>query len=394
MNYSGLRPRRSGRLAWWVGKRVAALTAGAVLVITSFMWIYFQVRDYLLLRSLPVDAAMQLRALRLNPQEHQAALWDFARAHMSVDHIMPGMSAEDWLTVFLLVTASMPIVAVTALWASRPLARQFAAIIRAAKRVAAGDFSASATVVDTAPSEVVELATTFNSMTARLSQYQREVTDSSAVLAHELRTPLNAALGRLDGLVDGVFPRSDEQLKIISNQRHQMNRLVNDLHTLSMARSGSMHLEREVFDVAELLTERTSWFMHPANSQEIRIIVHTSTASMVCADRDRIGQVLAVLMDNAVRHGGAGGEIRVGATEVGDKVVVSVQDTGPGVAPGEIRHLADRFWRSDASRSRHSGGSGLGLSIAAAICEAHGGELAFANGAQGGLICTLTLPRL
>lgn len=386
--------RRSGRLAWWVGKRVAALTAGATLVITSFMWIYFQVRDYLLLRSLPVDVASQLRALRLNPKDHEAALWDFARQHMPVEYLLPGMGVEDWLTVFLLMAASMPIIAITALWASRPLAHQFAAIIRAAKQVAGGNFSASATVVDTAPSEVVELATTFNSMTARLSQYQREVTDSSAVLAHELRTPLNAALGRLDGLVDGVFPRSDEQLRIISNQLHQMNRLVNDLHMLSMARSGSMHLEKEEFDAVELISERISWLTQLADSQDIRISVHTPARLAVFADRDRIGQVLTILMDNAVRHGGAHGMVRVEVGRHPDGITISVADNGPGVPAGEMRHLTDRFWRSDASRSRHSGGSGLGLSIAAAICEAHGGKLTFVNAAQGGLVCTLRLPQV
>jgi len=384
---------RSRRFAWWIGTRVSLLTAGATLIITCFMWVYFQVRDYLLLRSLPPDVASQLKLLRLEPRTHEAELWEFARQNMPVEYLLPGMALEDWITVFLLMAASMPFIAAAALWASGPIARQFASIVRAAKQVAGGNFGASATVVESAPAELAELADTFNNMTARLAQYQREVRDSSAVLAHELRTPLNAALGRLDGLVDGVFPRSDQQLQIISNQLHQMNRLVNDIHLLSLARSGSMHLEMDVFSVRELVDERLSWLSHLNDTHQVQLIVHVDPNLTISADRDRIGQVLTVLLDNAIRHGGGEGAISVQASATDAFVEIAVSDSGPGVAPHELKHLSDRFWRGDASRSRHSGGSGLGLSIAAAICEAHRGRLVFANGIDAGLVCTVQLPR-
>lgn len=393
MSPSTTRSGKSQTLAWWAGKRISLLLAVSGVAITSCMWLYYQLRDYLLLRSLPPQAAEQLRALRESPLEHKTELWDFARQYMPVDLLLPGFGADDWLTIFLFIAASMPFMALCGLLASRPLTRQFASIARAARQVAAGHFDVSASVVHKAPSELVELTTTFNTMTSRLAQYQREVTESSAILAHELRTPLNAALGRLHGLMDGVFPRSDDQLKIISNQLEQMNRLVSDLHLLSMARSGSMHLEKEYFSVDDLLKERIAWVSQQAASLGVKVERTSASDLVIFADRDRIGQALTILLDNALRHGGAGGVVSIEASVAGDYVGVSVADQGPGVQESEIRHLTDRFWRSDASRSRHSGGIGLGLSIAAAICEAHGGALSFANRDEGGLVCRLDLPR-
>lgn len=385
--------RQPESLAWWAGKRISLLLAVAGIAISSCMWLYYQYRDYLLVRSLPAPAAEQLRRLREDPVAHTTELWEFARHHMPVDLLMPGFGKEDWITIFLLIAATMPVMAACGWFASRPLTKQFASIARAARQVAGGHFDVSAQVVRKAPSELAELTTTFNAMTFRLAQYQREVTDSSAILAHELRTPLNAALGRLHGLMDGVFPRSDEQLKIISNQLEQMNRLVSDLHLLSMARSGSMHLEQEYFSLEGLLRERVAWVSQRAQALRVEIEASDAAELTIRADRDRIGQVLTILLDNALHYGGSGGVIAIEALASGDSVCIAVSDRGPGVPQGELRHLSDRFWRGDSSRSRHSGGSGLGLSIAAAICEAHGGELTFANHPEGGLVCKVILPR-
>lgn len=166
---------------------------------------------------------------------------------------------SDWLIFYALVLASIPLIIALGFLASRPLSRQFSVVAATARRVTSGDFSARAELVPGAPLELNRLAEDFNAMCEKLSRYEREVLESSAILAHELRTPLNAAMGRVQGILDGVFAPEPDQLTLIHRQLTQLNRLISDLHFLSMARAGELHFIDEPFDMAELVAERMAW---------------------------------------------------------------------------------------------------------------------------------------
>jgi len=212
------------------------------------------------------------------------------------------------------------------------------------------------------------------------------------MVAHELRTPLNAAMGRVQGMLDQVFPCDEVQLSMVHRQLEQLNLLVGDLHLLSLARAGQLSLEREDFLLEDLVRERLSWAAPRLNEIGLAPEVSIATDTRLIGDRDRIGQVLLVLIDNSIRYAGSGKRLSLEAATSKSEVLISVCDRGPGVDPDALARMTERFWRAEHSRDRHLGGSGLGLSIAAAICQAHGGSLEMVNRTGGGLCARVHLP--
>jgi signal transduction histidine kinase len=237
------------------------------------------------------------------------------------------------------------------------------------------------------------LALDFNEMTLRLERHEREVRDSSAILAHELRTPLNAAMGRLQGMIDGVFPPDPEQLQRVLGRLDLLNRLVDDMHLLSLARAGQLVLNKNRFQLGELIGECLSWVAPQIEGCAVRVRRQLTLALVVEADRDRLGQVFSILIDNTLRYAADGGRLNIHASSDADQVTIDFSDRGPGIDPEHLPRMFDRFWRAEHSRARHSGGSGLGLSIASAICSAHGGSITAINRKGGGTTVRVTLPR-
>lgn len=387
--------RRSYQAAplWqWMGFRMSALAIGAVFAVAGGMWTYFELNYRAMLQRLPTPAREELQKLIEHPHENQAQLWDLFKRYYEIDYLLPGLRNPDWLTLLIMLICALPFLVLFGLLFSRPLSRQFTQVTGAAHRVAEGDFAVRAQVIESAPQELAGLAIDFNEMTEKLQQYEREVRESSAMLAHELRTPLNAAMGRVQGMLDDVFPRNKEQLQLVHRQLEQINRLVGDLHLLSLARAGQLHLEPEYFDLRELVQERLQWVEAALTQAEIQVKLAVDFALPLQADRDRIGQVVSILVDNVLRYAAAGRLLEITGSRAQETVMLIVSDRGAGIAPEELPRLRDRFWRADESRARHSGGSGLGLAIAAAICRAHGGALDFRARTGGGLTALVSLP--
>lgn len=377
----------------WVGLRMSALAVATVLAIVFGMWLRFAIWDWVTLHKLPPTARAEMMELRQDPHLNERRLWELFERYYDVADFLPGLASRDWLLLAVLVLASIPVIVVCGLLASKPLSRQFSNVAEAARRIRDGDFSARAKLIPSAPDELASFAMDFNGMTAQLQQYEREVRDSSAMLAHELRTPLNAAMGRVQGMLDRVFPCSDAQLQMVHRQLEQINRLVGDLHLLSMARANQLMLEPQTFPIDVLIRERLAWLAQPLQAAQMEVELRGPAALPISADRDRIGQVLSVLIDNALRYAAAGKSLLIEVSSGPDQVAIRVCDRGPGVAPDLLPRMRDRFWRAEDSRARHSGGSGLGLAIAAAICHAHGGALEFSNRQGGGLCALVRLPR-
>jgi signal transduction histidine kinase len=309
-----------------------------------------------------------------------------------VQYFLPEIANRDWLILAGLVMAAIPIIIVCGLWFSRPLSSQFSAIAQGARQVAGGDFLTRLPIHGQAPDELQRLVGDFNSMTTQLERYERDVRESSAVIAHELRTPLNAAMGRVQGMIDEVFPSDATQLSMVKRQLDQLNKLVNDLHLLSLARAGQLVLERSNFSMAALVAERLAWFQPQLDEARIQPQVSIAAGLRVYADRDRLGQVLNILVDNLLRYAGVGGELSISARRIDDRIVVEIGDRGPGIEPQHLDSVFDRFWRAERSRARYSGGSGLGLSIARAICQAHDGAITASNHPQGGTLIRAEFP--
>jgi signal transduction histidine kinase len=256
----------------------------------------------------------------------------------------------------------------------------------AAARVAKGDYTARATVQG--PGDVRDLARAFNRMAERLQTNEEQRRNLLADVAHELRTPLSVIRGRVEGMADGLYEPGGDDLALIGAETTVMARLLDDLQLLSNAEAGALRLYRERIEPGELI--ETAEAAHRAEAAERGVTLRTEVAPDMPAldvDRVRIGEVLANLVSNALRHTPAGGTVTIGAGRDEAGVAFRVTDTGEGIEPDELAHVFDRFARSPESR-----GSGLGLAIAKSLVQTHGGTISAESEPRRGTTIRFVLP--
>jgi signal transduction histidine kinase len=265
----------------------------------------------------------------------------------------------------------------------------------AARAMAAGDYDRRVTA--TSRDEVGELARAFNRMATELAEVDRMRRDLVANVSHELRTPITALQAVLENLVDGVEPPDPHALATLLRQVERLGRLVEQLLELSRLESGGVPLDLAAFEVAPFLEQAAHEARVAADlaGTDVRIAVDVSPPQLhVVADAERVHQVVANLLDNALRHSPAGGCVVVRAREAaGGAVDLEVTDEGPGIAPEDVERVFERFFRSDASRSAAVGGTGLGLAIARWVVDLHGGSIRAEANAPTGARMVVHLPR-
>ena len=230
-------------------------------------------------------------------------------------------------------------------------------------------------VTATSNDEVGELARAFNVMTAELEEVDRIRRDLVANVSHELRTPISALQAVLENLVDEVEDANPDTFRTMLKQVERLGRLVTQLLDLSRLESGVVPLQRRTFLVRELLDDAVDELRLQAPDTRLDVIVEPRDLSLD-ADPERVHQVVANLVENAVRHSPPGEPVTVRARTDGDaRVVVEVDDAGPGIADEDAGRVFERFYRSDAARASADGGAGLGLAIARWIVDLHGGTI-------------------
>ncbi|KAA5967081.1 MULTISPECIES: cell wall metabolism sensor histidine kinase WalK [Pantoea] len=376
----------------WICIRVLLLAIGSVVLIALCMWLRFAVQAVWVYHRMPPALVEEFTRLRQHPASDPARFHQIVDQYWGINFSDPSLASSDWLTVILLVVVTIPLMVLIALRFARPLSAQFSQLATAARAVSQGEFGRPAAVVDAAPQELVRFTEDFNQMTQQLARYERELRASHVAMAHELRSPLTAAMGRLQGILDGVFPADPQQLTMIMKQLTQLSRLTDELHLLSLADAGQLTLNPECFNPAELLRERTGWLLPQAEQAGLTLRVKAPDNLLLCADAFRLGQVVTILCENALRYAADGGVLLISASRDARATILTFRDYGQGVDPDFLPQLFDRFTRADSSRARHSGGSGLGLSIAKAIVDAHGGTITASLPADGGLLIRITLP--
>ena len=271
------------------------------------------------------------------------------------------------------------------------LTRSLRKLTAATEAVAGGDLGRQVDVGGR--DEVGQLAASFNQMSRDLAQEAAVRRQMTADIAHELRTPLSLIVGHAEGMLDGVLPLSAEQVTVVHEEARRLDRIVEDLRTLSLADAGELALMRSPVDPAGLARQVLASRQAGARAKGVELKIEVGIGlPVVEADADRIHQVLGNLLDNALRHTPQGGSIEVGVTSAAGTVQFSVEDNGPGIPPGELDRIFERFHRSDRGRSRQQGGSGLGLAIARSLVEAHGGEIWAQSQPGGGARLAFQLP--
>jgi signal transduction histidine kinase len=300
-----------------------------------------------------------------------------------------------------------------AVFFAQRLSRPLRDITRAAQQLAGGQLDVQ---VRRAPiRELDELAQAFNAMARSLEQADKQRRQMTADIAHELRTPLTIIKGRLEGLQDGVYSPTLDEVDRLLGETALLERLIEDLRLLALAEAGQLPLYREPLDPLDLLEHARSAFAGQAEAQGVALRVEAAgDLPQIDADPQRMAQVLANLIANALRYTPEGGAIALRATQAtkderpkakdegnplqpfvlgpSSFVTLSVSDTGHGIAAEDLPHVFDRFYRADRSRARGSGGAGLGLAITRQIVVAHGG-LIWAESEPGcGTTISIALP--
>lgn len=268
---------------------------------------------------------------------------------------------------------SLPVTIAAALGVTQWLARGMTAPLRemtyAASRLAAGDHTVPVTT--TSNDEVGLLARSFTTMAAQLAAVDRQRRELVATVSHELRTPLAAQQALLENLADGVVQPDEATLRSALAQSERLGALVRDLLDLSRIDGGQTALRTTVLGVRAMLEESVAEGRLQGRDVNFTVDVEPSDLRVV-GDPDRLSQVVANLLDNAIRHSPTGGEVRVTAgRDEGERWFLQVSDDGPGLPAGATDRLFSRFGTGDDT----SGGTGLGLAIAAWVCDLHGGRI-------------------
>ena len=295
-----------------------------------------------------------------------------------------GASAPTALAVVLVILGAITFVTWTLGRAVRPLAR----IASATERLADGQ--AGVRVPVEGPGAVRRLAASFNAMAARLDRSREDRQALLADVTHELRTPLQVIAGSTEAMLDGVHPRDDAHLAPILAETEVMNRLLDDLRTISLAEAGALPLHREEADLRRLVADVAASHLAAARAAGVELSVDDGPPLPAEVDPVRIREVVANLVTNALRHTPAGGSVRLAVRGDGPWAEIVVADTGEGIDPASLDRVFERF-----QRRADSGGSGLGLTIARDLIAAHGGTIAAASdGVPGrGTTFRIRIPR-
>lgn len=294
------------------------------------------------------------------------------------------------------IIAGLGGVALMSLLANRML-RPLSRLHQAAGRFGRGELSARVPVAG--PSELRGLAVAFNTMASDLERSDTDRRNMTADVAHELRTPLSNIQGYLEAIRDGVLPADDHTIAVLHQQSTHLSQLVDDLALLARAEAGALTLDLQAILLDPALRETAAAFRPRAAAAGVNLTLDIAPdLGVATVDATRLSQIIANLIDNAITHTPAGGAVAITAQrEVSESlgqaaIAISVTDTGAGMSPDELARVFDRFYRTDPSRARATGGSGLGLTIARQLAAAQGGTLTAASTPGGGSKFTCLLP--
>jgi histidine kinase len=298
------------------------------------------------------------------------------------------------VTESLLVSTTTALVSaiIVSLFVSRRVVTPIRQMMEASQRIADGRYQERVDVAS--EDELGQLAHSFNQMAATLEQTEAMRRDLIANVAHELRTPLASIKGYMEGMIDGVLPAEPNTYQQIYQEADRLQRLVNDLQELSRVEAGAFELKRRPLLVGPLLQQSAARLRPQFEEKDVTLSLSIPTdLPPVQADEDRLNQVLLNLLGNALQYTPSGGTVTVSAKTHNQELLITVSDTGLGISAEHLPHLFNRFYRVDKSRSRAGGGSGIGLTIAKHLVEAHGGHIWAASEGEGaGSTFSFSLP--
>jgi signal transduction histidine kinase len=338
--------------------KLLAINAAVILIVILFVWLAV---DYLAADYFGV----LMERYHISPTESHAMFLS------SIHRYLIGAS----------VLAALAAIGLSFLLTRRVL-RPLSEINRVIRKLAAGDYSAR--VENCANDEIGRLGATFNQMSDSLQRIEELRHNMVVDVAHELRTPLTNIRGYLEALQDGVVSGTAKTFGLLHSEVFRLIHLVEDLQRLARADAAKGHLALQQVDLAELVEQVSALYLPGLRERQIRLETDIpEDAATLLADPDKLLQILSNLVQNACRYSSAQGCVRIAARHANGALEVGVENSGDAVADKDLPLLFERFYRQDRSRSRESGGAGIGLAIVRQLVEAHGGEVGVQNIAEG-----------
>lgn len=274
---------------------------------------------------------------------------------------------------------------------ARRLTRPIGSVVKAARHIASGDYAGRVPHTSNT-AEIVELTNTINSLAETLGAQDALRKRLTADVAHELRTPLATLQSHLEAMIDGVWQADAQRLASCHEETVRLSRLVGDLEKLSNVEREDMSLDLKRIDLAVLVKRIVTNFESQFRDKGIKLSFEAEEL-FIQADEDKLSQVFINLVSNALKYTNSGGKVMLTAVSAEEQAVIKIADSGIGIPQEDLKHIFERFYRTDKSRSRLTGGSGIGLTIAKAIVEAHHGSISVESKLDEGSVFTVRLPK-
>lgn len=301
---------------------------------------------------------------------------------------------KDLQVAFILVAGIIVVVAAgLSFLLTRRLVQPLRDLARATNRLTAGEFTVRVPVASS--DELGRLAADFNALALTLEKNEQARRQWVADISHELRTPLSVLRSEVEALLDGVRQATPDSIHSLHGEVMRLGRLVDDLYQLSMSDLGALTYKKEIVDLGQLLAEDLAAYGEKFRDKGIRFSTGLPEAgqTLIFGDAARLHQLFNNLLDNTLKYTEEGGKLRVQVQREKGAVLIDFQDSAPGVPLSELDRLFDRLYRVESSRSRSTGGAGLGLAICRNIVEAHNGSITARQSPLGGLWIRISVPQ-
>jgi two-component system sensor histidine kinase BaeS len=338
----------------------------------------------------PVDPKTEVRRVPIE-SGGQTVGWIAAPVHRTVIDVVDERFRERqawaaWAVALMATILSALVAGLLARGLLLPVKR----LAGATRRLADGDYATR--VESTRSDELGALVDDFNRLGNALEKHESGRRNFMADVSHELRTPLAVLKGELEALEDGVRPFTQATLQSLQAEVSTLSKLVAELHDLSLAEVGGLTYHFENIDLGKSVAETMQSFHERFAARSLRVEADLAPGIVVRADPDRLARVVANLLENAARYTNDAARVAVSVRRDGNKALLVVEDSGPGVAPELLPRIFERFFRVESSRNRKDGGSGLGLAICRSVVEAHGGHIIATASPLGGLRIEVRVP--
>lgn len=367
---------------------VAALsTAAATIIVLGGTTLYYAILEDIIYKN--VSAATR-QVIEADPPIEMVGAPAIREINNVIEtHAIFEFEGAVWIALLAAGVAAGGLIG--AVWGGR-VAKPIEGVARAATSIIGGDLTARAPAGSRLRGEPANLVKNFNRLAEGLEEAERELAGSASAIAHELRTPVTILRARLQAVRDGVFTLSTQELDGLIAQADLMTALIDDMRVISLASARRLELQLARVDLAAEARSVMSTVGPPLVDAGLRVEMDLRS-SFAFADRARVRQILNALLDNVRRYAADGGVVRVETHATAETARLIVADRGPGVPDGlNADLLFDRFWRGEPSRSRDTGGTGLGLAVVKAIAEAHGGSATARNRDGGGALFEISFP--